>query len=63
LDHEKMAGIIPGHFHFNIAIDQSRGGGDAEACPPFNSGVIRRAVTRRFSRDGPSTCTFRFCSP
>lgn len=58
----KMAGITPRPFAF-VNRYQRGGGGAAEAVPPFRSGVMRRTVTRRFSRDGPSVSTFRFCSP
>src|SRR3954462_12144443 len=39
------------------------GGGGSEACPPLSSGVMRRTVTRRLIRLGPSVCSFRYCLP
>ena len=39
------------------------GGGGSDAVPPFSNGVMRRMVTRRLMRLGPSVCSFRYCSP
>ena len=63
-----MAGIAPGHFHFAIALPHRGGampggGGGSEAAPPLSSGVMRRTVTRRLMRLGPSVCSFRYCEP
>jgi hypothetical protein len=39
------------------------GGGGSEAVPPLSSGVMRRMVTRRLIRLGPSVCSFGYCEP
>src|SRR5229473_2169669 len=39
------------------------GGGGNDAVPPFSKGVMRRMVTRRLMRLGPSVCSFRYCAP
>ena len=39
------------------------GGGGSEAVLPLSSGVMRRMVTRRLMRLGPSVCSFRYCEP
>src|ERR1700680_3493685 len=46
-----LGGAVPG------------GGGGSEATPPLSSGVMRRTVTRRLMRLGPSVCSFRYCLP
>src|SRR6478735_2333255 len=46
---------------FRIVMSPAqRGGGAAEAVPPLSSGVMRRTVTRRLMRLGPSVCSFRY---
>src|SRR5207302_5001168 len=39
------------------------GGGGSDAVPPLSKGVMRRMVTRRLMRLGPSVCSLRYCSP
>jgi hypothetical protein len=39
------------------------GGGGSDAVLPLSSGVMRRTVTRRLIRLGPSVCSFRYCEP
>jgi hypothetical protein len=43
-------------------LSPQRGGGGASLCC-WISGVMRRTVTRRFSREALCVFTFRFCSP
>src|ERR1700686_860827 len=62
-----MAGIAPGHLHFDCSAYRGgaipAGGGGTDAPPPLSSGVMRRTVTRRLIRLGPSVCSFRYCLP
>src|ERR1700680_4909448 len=46
-----LGGVTPG------------GGGGSDAVPPLSNGVMRRTVTRRLIRLGPSVCSFRYCLP
>src|SRR5260370_37793434 len=55
----QMAGISPGHFHFVNVLSHRGGavpggGGGSDAVPPLSNGVMRRMVTRRLMRLGPS---------
>jgi len=62
-----MAGIAPGHFCFECSAYRGgaipAGGGGSDAVPPLSKGVMRRTVTRRLTRLGPSVCSFRYCEP
>src|SRR6202035_5475923 len=61
-----MAGSLHGHFiertlrrYLGGAVPG--GGGGSDAVPPLSSGVMRRTVTRRLIRLGPSVWSFRYC--
>jgi hypothetical protein len=45
------------------ACDYCGGGSGTASFSPVKSGVMRRMVTRRFPRSGPSVGIFKYCSP
>ena len=67
-DESKNGRDCPGHFHFANASPYlggtvPGGGGGSEAVLPLSKGVMRRMVTRRLMRLGPSVCSLRYCEP
>ncbi len=64
---QKWPGLLPAILPLWLSPQRGGtvpgGGGGSEACPPLSSGVMRRTVTRRLIRLGPSVCSFRYCLP
>src|SRR5215212_7408599 len=67
-ERQKWPGLLPAIFlcddlPYRRGGAVPAGGGGSDACPPLSSGVILRMVTRRLIALGPSTGSFKYCSP
>jgi hypothetical protein len=65
---QKWPGSLPAIFSFlKLCLYRGGtvpgGGGGTFALLPESSGVMRRMVTRRLMRLGPSVCSFGYCEP